>query len=104
VEKGWGWPVDRRGASTADRWAVCGLLKVLGTTTRRYRHVVPRGGEKPGGYPVDSRWTAVDNSGRQTACGSKRRSPPRFSTLKTPVDNSLTWADVGSPQFAQDRR
>ena len=37
------------------------LLKVLGTTGRKRYDVVHRPGHKPGGYPVDSRWTTVDN-------------------------------------------
>ncbi len=37
------------------------LLKKLGTTGRKRPDVVHMPGDKPRGYPVDSRWTTVDN-------------------------------------------
>ncbi|TDO39471.1 hypothetical protein C8E87_3161 [Paractinoplanes brasiliensis] len=37
------------------------LLKVLGTTGRWRTDAVHRPGYKTRGYPVDNRWTAVDN-------------------------------------------
>lgn len=37
------------------------LLKVLGMTADERPSVIHRSGEKVGGYPVDNRWTTVDN-------------------------------------------
>ena len=38
------------------------LLKKLGTTGRKRPDVIHRSGDKTRGYPVDSRWTTVDNA------------------------------------------
>jgi hypothetical protein len=78
------------------------LLKVLGTTGRRRLGVIPRAGHKPGGYPVDNRWTTVDNRPRGDDCGHRPRFVPRLPTGRPPVDNALTSADSSSPQSAQD--
>jgi hypothetical protein len=37
------------------------LLKVLGMTANVTIRTVHRPGEKVGGFPVDNRWTTVDN-------------------------------------------
>ena len=78
------------------------LLKKLGTTSRLRSDVVHRPGDKPGGYPVDSRWTAVDNRVRGDDCGHRPLFIPGFPTCESPVDNLLTCANSGSPQSAQD--
>jgi hypothetical protein len=83
--------------------AVDFLLKVLGTTGPRLPRVVHRAGDKPGGYPVDIRWTAVDNHGRAGDCGRRRGFIPWLPTGHSPVDNLLTSANASFPQFAQHR-
>ena len=77
------------------------LLKVLGTTTRYRPDVMHRPGDKPGGYPVDSRWTTVDNRSPVDDCGRRPRFIPRLPTCESPVDNSLTSQNASSPQYAQ---
>jgi hypothetical protein len=79
------------------------LLKVLGTTGRRRLGVVHSSGDKPRGYPVDIRWTAVDNGRRLDDCGPRPGFVPRLPTCQSPVDNPLTCANAGSPHYAQDR-
>lgn len=73
--------------STDDGVPVGDLLKVLGTTTSGAVAAVHRVGEKPGGLPVDNRWTTVGNLGTDAACGSSDGFYPWFSTAKPPVDN-----------------
>jgi hypothetical protein len=77
------------------------LLKVLGTTGRKRPGVIPNPGHKPRGYPVDNRWTTVDNRPRVGDCGRRPGFVPRLPTSTPPVDNPLTSADDGSPQSAQ---
>ena len=79
------------------------LLKVLGTTGPYRLGVVPRAGDKPRGYPVDNRWTAVDNRRRVGDCGRGPGFVPGLPTGKPPVDNLLTSEDAGSPHYAQPR-
>jgi hypothetical protein len=83
---------------------VYGLGSVLGTTLVISQCRLPTAEEKPGGQPVDNRWTAVDNGGRPVGCGSAAGFIPRFSTPKPPVDNVLTSRNGRSPQFTQHRR
>jgi hypothetical protein len=79
------------------------LLKVLGTTGPERPGVVHSPGDKPGGYPVDSRWTTVDNRDRLDDCGRRPGFVPRLPTCESPVDNPLTCTNVSSPHYAQDR-
>ena len=91
VDKPWGRACGRLGTtgslSTDDGRPVGSLLKVLGTTSIDVFRVVHRTGEKPGGLPVDNRWTTVDKSVDDAACGRRPGFTPRFSTAKPPVDN-----------------
>src|SRR4051794_10512692 len=79
------------------------LLKDLGTTSLERPRVIPRPGHKPGGYPVDIRWTTVDNLSPVDDCGRRPGFVPWFPTCEPPVDNPLTCADESSPHYAQDR-
>ncbi|GAB3184063.1 hypothetical protein GCM10027259_41170 [Micromonospora palomenae] len=101
VDKPWGRSCGRLGTtvrlSTDDGRPVGGLLKVLGTTAPGALAGVHSTGEKPGGLPVDNRWTTVDNLGVRPACGPQHRFTPRFSTAKPPVDN---LSDLGGRGFS----
>ena len=79
------------------------LLKVLGTTNRLRPDAMHRPGDKPGGYPVDSRWTAVDNRSQVDDCGHRPGFVPWLPTCESPVDNPLTCTNLSSPHFAQPR-
>jgi hypothetical protein len=61
-------------------WSVYTVLKVLGTAMINVRPVVHITGEKPGGKPVDNRWTTVDNGPVPTGCGRAARFEPGLST------------------------
>jgi hypothetical protein len=96
------WTSTERYIVVHDLWRdVDCLLKVLGTTHRLRPVVVPRAGDKPRGYPVDSRWTTVDNRGHVQDCGRRPRLIPWLPTCESPVDKPLTSANRGSPQSAQ---
>jgi hypothetical protein len=101
VDNSWGRAVDawgqQPGLSTDDGRPVGGLLKVLGTTAPGGLAGVHSTGEKPGGLPVDNRWTTVDNLGIRPACGPQHRFTPRFSTANPPVDN---LSDLGERGFS----
>ena len=56
------------------------LLKVLGTTGRYRLRVVHSPGDKLGGYPVDIRWTTVDNRRRLDECGREPTLSPWLPT------------------------
>lgn len=91
VDNSWGRCCGRLGTeprlSTDDGGPVHDLLKVLGTGSSTLVSAVHSVGEKPGGLPVDNRWTTVDNLGVNAACGPKHQLYPWFSTAKPPVDN-----------------
>jgi hypothetical protein len=79
------------------------LLKDLGTTTRSRPSVVHRAGDKTGGQPGDSLWTAVDNLRQVRDCGQRAGFVPWLSTCESPVDNAVTRQNSSSPQYAQHR-
>ena len=78
------------------------LLKDLGRTTRYRPDAMHRAGDKPRGYPVDSRWTTVDNSSQVDDCGRRPGFVPWLPTCESPVDNPLTCTNLSSPHCAQD--
>ncbi|GAA3747686.1 hypothetical protein GCM10022379_15750 [Micromonospora maritima] len=91
VDNSWGRRCGRLGTtaplSTDDGPPVGGLLKVLGMTPVDRVGGVHSLGEKPGGLPVDNRWTAVENPAAGDGCGPQHGLYPWFSTAKPPVDN-----------------
>ncbi|GGM01078.1 hypothetical protein GCM10012279_18340 [Micromonospora yangpuensis] len=83
--------------STDPDRAVHSLLKVLGKTRVRPARVIHRTGEKVCGYPVDNRWTTVDNFAVRAPCGQLREFYTGFSTANPPVHKR---PELGKAEFS----